>query len=699
MLNTDHTHSASVRCMSASVAFREHNKQSQAPSIVPHYRPEIDGLRALAVTAVVLFHFGMGVPGGYLGVDVFFVISGYLISGILYRHKEASGTTVLGTFYARRARRILPAAAAVTISVLCMGYMLFAPKDFVELAEAAIASSTFSANIYFWLTSGYFAPDAEARPLLHFWSLAVEEQFYFVFPFLFLLLCRSLSTKTLFATLLIGCFTLLALAEYLTHVSPNAAFYLLPARSWELLAGGCLFAWESTRRRATEPTLSNSSIFVAGALILTGCFCFYNENSRFPGMGSVPIVVASIFLLKSASTAPPALRSVLTNRFSTGLGKLSYSIYLWHWPAIVFANYLHFDAPTMTLKFGLLPLVMFLSWISYRFIESPIRFARLGTWKSLSLGTAIQVATLLPATWIYLQQGIPARMPTRVLNMVAAATEQPVAGPPESQAGSIYGDPPNTPVVLLWGDSHAAAIAGTIDRVCIEKNLKLIRSIRVGHVPLLGAWRLGQFDSHEHWQASVLRTLRNNTVAHVILIARWPVYIEGRPSGENDTLLTNEMRTSTANHQVIMDADKVFESALQTTLETLSRGERRISIMLQVPEFPVDVPRTAAAQLLLGKDEVDISISYCVHKNRQRRANEIIHRVANRFPDLVFVYDPITYIPYNETNTINAHMNDTLFYRDKHHLSDAGAQRLLPLVEELLDTSFQTNPPQPVHVR
>ncbi len=295
------------------------------------YRPEIDGLRAVAVVAVVLFHAGIApLAGGFIGVDVFFVISGYLITRIIAEHLR-QGRFSVTDFYSRRLRRILPALLTVAAAYLFVAWWTVPPPSMMVLAETVVWMTAFASNIYFWLNSGYFDPSSQLNPLLHTWTLAVEEQFYIIFPPTLILLWRLGNRWAWMALAVLACASLLV-AQWQSSAAPMAAFYLLPARGWELLLGA-LIALSGDKVRVPPPVLRVMPI--AGlAMILFAAFVF-NERTPTPSLYTlIPTLGAGMVIL--GCTEASVGRRILSNSIMVRIGLISYSLYLWHNPIFTF---------------------------------------------------------------------------------------------------------------------------------------------------------------------------------------------------------------------------------------------------------------------------------------------------------------------------------------------------------------------------
>jgi peptidoglycan/LPS O-acetylase OafA/YrhL len=356
------------------------------------YRHEIDGLRALAVIPVILFHANSDFfSGGFVGVDVFFVISGYLISQIVISEVYA-GTFSIMHFYERRARRILPALFFLLLVVTPLSWLTMMPHQFKDYSESVVAVSLFSANVLFWLESGYFELASELKPLLHTWSLAVEEQFYFVFPIAVLIICRYFR-KALFFVFILIFFASLGLAQSLSESSPNANFYLPFSRAWELIWGSTTAMYVA---RYGLPRFRHSnllSVFGIGMILLS--VFLLDRTTPFPGIYALPTVVgtAMVILFGNQDTV---VGKALSFKPSIAIGRISYSLYLWHFSVFALARLYLNTEPSKVLFAFLIAAVFPISYLSYRFVETPFRdktkFSRMSIFAASMCGVILFVS-------------------------------------------------------------------------------------------------------------------------------------------------------------------------------------------------------------------------------------------------------------------------------------------------------------------
>lgn len=369
------------------------------------YRPEIDGLRAIAVLPVMFFHAGFtAFGGGYVGVDVFFVISGYLITSIILSEKQA-GTFSLANFYERRARRILPALFLVMAVSIPFAWLWLLPEDLKDFSASVASISVFLSNWLFYKQSSYFDADAESKPLLHTWSLAVEEQYYVLFPALIILLWKY-SRKQILPVLMLLALASLAYAQHRVLVNPSAAFFFLPARFWELLAGA-LLAFHMLRNRT--PHQGSQLVGIAGlALILYAVFGF-DRDTPFPSLYTLVPVAGAMLVILGASPHTYAGR-LLGMKPLVAVGLISYSAYLWHQPLFVYARHLSVGEPGTLTMLGLFAASMALAYLSWRFVEKPFRNSSLVSRKTLIVfGTTVSSMFVALGGAGYLSNGKPER--------------------------------------------------------------------------------------------------------------------------------------------------------------------------------------------------------------------------------------------------------------------------------------------------
>lgn len=328
------------------------------------YRPEIDGLRAIAVIAVLLFHAKYALfSGGYVGVDVFFVISGYLITSIILKEKQA-GRFSLMQFYERRARRILPALFFIILCCVPIFGFFMLPGELIEFGKSILSVLGFVSNLFFWQTVDYFEVNADNIPLLHTWTLSVEEQFYIFFP-LFIIACWALKTRSIVALIILLTITSFALSEYSWRHFPTANYYLPVTRAWELMLG-CLCAFYLQKNSVKSSQIGS----VVGLFCVILSILLYTEDTPFPSLYALLPTLGTVLLILT-TTPQTFVGQILSHRYLVGLGLISYSLYLWHQPLFSLAHLEGFFTPFNALALCMLSVI--LAWLSWRFIEGPFR--------------------------------------------------------------------------------------------------------------------------------------------------------------------------------------------------------------------------------------------------------------------------------------------------------------------------------------
>jgi peptidoglycan/LPS O-acetylase OafA/YrhL len=531
------------------------------------YRPDIDGLRAVAVLAVLAFHaFPHAAPGGFAGVDVFFVISGFLISGIILEDLQR-GRFSLADFYWRRVRRLFPALVVVLLACLALGWLVLLPDEFSRLGKHVAAGAGFIANLAFWREAGYFDTAAELKPLLHLWSLGVEEQYYLVWP-LVLLLFRSRPRAMLGAIVAIAAASFAA-NLYLVEVRPSSAFYLPVSRFWELLAGASL-AWLAVYRKNAPPRFADAKAW-GGLVLVAAGFALLDRTRDFPGCWAL-LPVAGTALLIGAGPRAWLNRTLFSNRAVVYVGLISYPLYLWHWPLLSYARIAEGGEPSIALRCALLAASFVLAGATYEFVEKKIRFARPGALlrrlavPALAAGMTGVAALGVAALQGRLQPASAAIEP--LVNEISRATLD------WDYTGDrvILGN--SGRAVLFFGDSHMQHYAPRIAKVVAERAAPVHTAIfktAGGCAPVPGIER--RTTPCAHFVAEGFSLARAPEVETVVIAASWvgfvsrPDYVRlGDPNGVALKLLAPEAAWVWQG----------FEAALR---ELVARGKRVVVVL------------------------------------------------------------------------------------------------------------------------
>ena len=650
------------------------------------YRSDIDGLRAMAVLPVVAFHGGLaGFGGGFTGVDIFFVISGYLLTGILMRELDEGRYTLSG-FYVRRARRILPAVTVVVAACLVAGYYLMAPGQYAQTAQAARGVATISANMYFArIKADYWDQSLLAdQPLLHTWSLAVEEQFYVGLPLLLWLLyrlgiaghrgdiarARRMALGALFAVAVVS----FAYAQRLLAVRPGDAFYLVLPRAWELLTGSLLAIWLHRGGAIASGWLRNAAGGLGIALIAAS-IVLLNERMSFPGMTALLPCLGAALVLWSGSVGCGPVQQLLSLPPLVWVGKVSYSLYLWHWPVLAFVNSAGWQGHG--LSFVPLPLqfalMLLLAWLSWRFVEQPFRQGRVQSWgvRQVLIVSAASLAALWCSGFVacrIAKYGWPVKLSPPEL---VALLESDMRAAPglrcegssdlatirRDGGGCLLGSGDVAPRFALLGDSHARMYTEAVEALMREHQSRALVIARSSCVPVLGVQPPTRPECRELTQASIDYLVRSD-IPRVVLAGYWI------------DLATDDAKA------------RILAEGLDSTVAKLSAAGKQVVLLKDVPELPNDLTLHRGAQSSLRAGGAAIyGPSLEDHEQTQSRFTAMLDEIARKNQSQVL--DPATLLCSGDGCLI-ANRNRSL-YRDRHHLTDAAAVTyrniFLPLLE------------------
>jgi len=592
------------------------------------FRPDINGMRAWAVLVVVLYHFGVpGSAGGFVGVDVFFVISGFLMTRIIVEGLEGKGINrfSLLAFYLARAKRIVPALLGVCVALMALGWFALPSPDYRALATHTLASLAFVSNIKFWREAGYFDAASHDKWLLHTWSLAVEWQFYLLLPLGLMLVWRFFPGRREALWAVAGALLMsLLLSVWLTPSKPSAAFFLLPTRAWEMLAGGVVFLLGTERVRSAVAQRSLEAVgfvMVLVAVVWADASTWPGYQAMLPVLGTCLILVAG--RAQSVWTAPALLQA---------LGRWSYSIYLWHWPLVVALAYLGLQRQPVAVVLGLVVAVA-LGAASYRWVETPARHGLGRISRRSALGALAGAALLvaLPAAALRFTNGAPAsRLPPAVELAASEATNFNARRTSCHAMGGndflscVYGGP-NVRAILI-GDSHASTVATAVqaalpsaaDGVLVMSYTSCPTLFGVQHT--LAHVRCAAFNNWakthiDALPATVPLIIVNRGSGYPFQNSHIPGAIAKPPSVYFDEPPATALTAPTADYLRSYQQNLVASTCALIKGNSNGNGNRSVYLVRPFPEMTVNVPSTAARQLLLGKP-ADVSISLAAYRQR-----------------------------------------------------------------------------------
>lgn len=663
------------------------------------YRPDIDGLRAIAVIAVVIFHAGVNsFSGGFVGVDVFFVLSGYLITGHIYSEVRA-GRFTYKFFYVRRFKRILPALLVVLLVSTALAALILSPAEMKDYSISAASAVLGVSNFYFWLSANYFSPSADHIPMLMTWSLAVEEQFYLIFPIILIALFRFARQRVLAAIVGVSIVSLL-LSILGVQLYPSMTFYMLPTRAWELGAGAILaiaevqgFSMLNYRRSVRELTSA-----VGLALILAPIFT-YSTGTIFPGAAALPSVVGTAMVI--------AARVSVTNKIlglkpAIFVGKLSYSWYLWHWPLLVFARV---SSPDEIPQYYLLLnvfLSLLLAMVSYRFVEQPFRKNRLTETRVLvTYGVAaVVVAAIVLSPSLF--RGFPGRVSSSVYELESSINKRdPCLVSYGSTTPSMTSNcmPQNgTSEIALIGDSHASALAPGLRLLGARDGFNITVMTKSSCPPMVSVTRfMPNHPKHNQecaaFNRSVFDVIENNPdIKTVILAGYWAAPLVEASSGSRyvDSIVPDADAPSESNRLML-------KRGLADQIERITKLGRNVIVLQDVPLFDKN-PVSIALRDALPLRSLIAGLSRSVENDKftlpasARFAEElssaraIVNEVAAAKIHSIELVDP--YNTLCSAERCEHRSGDEVLYIDRQHLSLAGSTKL---AEEILNASNFTH--------
>lgn len=645
------------------------------------FRKDINGLRAWAVVAVVLYHFGVpGIRGGFVGVDVFFVISGFLMTGLVIKRLDQSGSGKrfsLLNFYLARARRIVPALAVLCAALLVLGWFVLGEVDYRELGSHVANSLVFISNFQFWREAGYFDVASHEKWLLHTWSLSVEWQFYLILPLMLMGLWRLWPSRRAMTGWLLAAFVVsLALSVVLTPRMPTTAFYLLPTRAWEMLAGGLVFILAD---RQILSTRMRRVMEMAGFALILGAITLTDPGSPWPGWRAFVPVVGAMLVLAAARTGSPWT----STRAAQWLGHASYSIYLWHWPVVVGLAYAALLNNPWAISAGLVASLL-LGHASYRWVEQPSR-QRLAVWtlkSNVAVFSGVAGMIALAGFAVFLKNGVAGRMNPRLDAIFARANdinprraechkEVPDRVPECTYGAQLLG-------VIVIGDSHAASVVRNVEKALpINKH---VLDWTYGACPTLQDVRsVEKRDDHcGRFVRQAIEKSKHMDEGPLLIMNRTSFYIHG----------PNEIGREAEFGKVRVYFDRLYEtlepefldqwrSVLISTACEFAKT-RPVYMVRPIPEMRRNVPRTMGRTELWGRHE-RVSISLDEYHQRHRLAWEA--QDAARAQCGIHILDPLPYL------CSDGHCwgdKDGLpIYFDDDHLSERGAALLLPMFETM----------------
>jgi len=636
------------------------------------YRGDIDGLRAIAVLSVIIFHINAKwIPGGFLGVDIFFVISGYLITLILTKEVASTNKINITNFYKRRIKRIIPALLFVLIPTFIVGLLLFAPDNILSLSKSMIWSFFSAANIYFFssIDIGYFATGSSELPLLHLWSLGVEEQFYILWPFVVLFLLRYTgSIKKQFIITSILFILSLIWAQSMIVSNHSFAYYMLPTRAWELLAGSMVALLVHS---GFKPKRINSEIMgLLGLVSIILSLIFVTESDPVPGIAALPVIIGAALLILSGISYRTLVGRFLSFKFFVAIGLVSYSAYLWHWPVLAFLRYALIDI-NVPVAIAVILFTFLMAMISYFFIETPLRTNSIST-KNVFFRYFFVPAVILISMSLFVHKAIKHKKdfiyPWTKLNTVNEETSPVYKFKYSCQYSlfdtnayneqrCVYPEDANNTNVFLIGDSNAAHYLGML-RVFAKEYGFTMRNATQSACPMIFDDKFKCINPQFEEGCKIYRRTVGqevNKYSTVIVGVSWDSYY----------------------HR------KGFKESFKDTLDQLSKSAQQVILLGKVPRFPGYNKECEIRAIRLSS--LDCSTRFNNH-NKESDANEYLRNMVNKYPNVRYfdiqrqLCDNDGCSPYLDGNPV---------YYNSGHLSMKGSELIGKKMIQMHSPSLQ----------
>lgn len=661
----------------------------ESPLTHPTYRPDIDGLRGIAVLSVVAFHAApKAFKGGFVGVDIFFVISGFLIASIILANLTG-GTFSFAEFYARRVRRIFPALLTVLLTCAGLAWLVLLPDEFRQLGKHVAGGAGFIANFLLWAETGYFDAAAETKPLLHLWSLGIEEQFYIVFPFVLWLAWRWRAN----ALWSIAILAAISFAWNLTQIreNPAATFFLPLTRFWELLAGAWLAALTlrsgTSSSDAQSPLSPTASQFLSmsGLALLLGSILLVRKEAAFPGfLAAIPVTGAALLIFSGPHTW--INRHILSSRLLVGCGLISYPLYLWHWPLLSYARIVEGGTPSSGIRLAAVSASVILAWGTYRLIEQPLRFGAHRTRKAWALAGAM-LAVGLGGLVMLRSDGFPSRLSGAGLaDSAAFAWDESLNRTTACQKRigllarhyCVVSDDSSPPGIAIIGDSNANHLYPGM--VAASAGRPVLMAGQGGCAPLLGmSTRMseGELECQRVIEPALRLAATSSDIKTVVLAMMGAAYATGNRSLTGGTFEIHPVGQPPSGNRL-----SELRRGLRDTLQFLAPAGKSIILVLDTPRLdfsPKSCVDFRPVRLTRKKDPCAIERASVEKDNASYR--QVVAEVLKEFPK-VRAYDPLSDLC--DDRYCHAMRDGRVLFRDEVHLSVKGSELIARKITEAM---------------
>ena len=649
------------------------------------YRPEIDGLRAIAVVAVIFYHaqiniFGRQIfKGGFIGVDIFFVISGYLITSIILKELITTGSFSFKYFYERRIRRILPALLFVMLASLLFAWIYLLPVSFVDFSKSILYSLGFSSNFYFWdIDLEYGAENGLLLPFLHTWSLSIEEQFYIIFP-ITLFISIQYFKKYLIHILILGFVVSLGLANWGSINYPSFNFFFLPTRGWELLAGSILAYFEIVKGQRNKNQILSQALPTIGLLLIGHSILFFNDKMFHPSFYTLSPIIG-VCLIIWFSQKSELITKILSTKLFVGIGLISYSLYLWHYPIFAFSRLIEFMDGSLFNLLLLGIIIVILSTLSYYFVERPVRNKKNKSKVIISLILILIFLLISFNFYVIKKKGLVNRMPKIILNSFTNVKEVEAI---DCYHGKTcrFNNLSNKKVYLI-GDSHMGRLLSDLKIKVINKDYQFITNIHAACF---------------YWRGFNRIILKNQKITECN--DKYFRKIEYQISQYEDSILIfggyfPKYLLDSIDSFIPVGKYKTLKDSFKNEILKFSK-KNKIILVYPIPEFTQNPNQVILNQWVKqgfpeNLDVQNVTTSYEGYKNRTKSSIELLDSIQN--DNIYRVYPHTLFCNTNVKNRCLANDDENIFYQDDNHPSSKSAEMINDLIMKQIEKiEFKSN--------
>jgi peptidoglycan/LPS O-acetylase OafA/YrhL len=655
--------------------------------VKPLYRPEIDGLRAIAVGAVILYHADITIldkqlfRGGFIGVDIFFVISGYLITSIILKELITTGSFSFKYFYERRVRRILPTLLIVMLVTFVFAWMYILPNSFIDFSKSILYSLSFISNFYFYHSGQqYGAESGSLKPFLHTWSLSIEEQFYILFPIVLLIIFKFFR-KYLIYTLILGFFISLGYADWSSSNYPSISFYFIHTRAWELLAGSILAYFEIIKGHRSKNPILNSILPMIGLFLIGKSFIFFHDQMFHPSLYTLSPIIG-VCLIIWFSNQDEIISKILSTKLFVGIGLISYSLYLWHYPIFALIKITNLVMGNLILKFCIVPFLFFISIVSYHFIEKPFRYKKYHFKNLLIIILTLIFLLFFLNNYVIINNGFKNRFPQIFQDELVGYNF------------NLF-QKEDLQKVILVGDSHAEALQYNLNEDAKKNNLSFFYLPSKFFLKNFNMIEIKTKKERKYFveeNVQIQNFLNENSNLIVIFHYRWAIrilnsYYKDSEDNREKTNLNYHSYFEPFNTKKLSLTERqnsIRNSLLSEINEIISQGHKLI-LVYPVPELGFNPTRSLFRKFIIDNNIFEnsssiLSVNFDSFKNRNKLVFEILDSVDN--PNIFRVYPHKFFCNTLKQNRCVANDKNSFFYYDDDHLSSHGSKLV---VEEIMN--------------